>query len=820
MIQLDWSLVKETLADAIELAPERREEFLSSRCGVDTHLRDAVDRLLRGHDSAKGFLDKPPAKSTIVERAPPQRVGPYLLRERLGEGGFGVVYRATQTHPFDRDVAIKLLKMQSHASAVAERFRTERDALARMDHEDICRVLDAGLTEEGSPFVVMELVRGNAINDHCASHRLAVREQAALVARAARAVHHAHQRAVIHCDVKPSNILVSVEGDTTRLRLIDFGIARAIDEADPDARNRSDLAGTPRCMSPERRTATRAADVRSDVYSLGSVLAELLKDAETADLARGARLCSDLHAIATLATTVDPAGRCDSAAAFADDIDRALRNEPLRAMPQGAWGRGQRFVRRNRVASVLTATAALAIIAGTGFALKGRAGAIVARDAATREARRAEFVSTFLLDDMLGSLDPDVARGRDVTVLELLARVDERMRTALADDPLLLADVAAALGGAYAHIGSDSEAITAFEFAIAMREQVDPPAPEHILSWRLDLAEAMFGDPIRHVGAVSLRAQNALDAIATLGPWHPISMRARLKHTPMPIDVTARTVELEEIAARARSLGPDGEAISLDAMRGLAKIYGEFDRQAESLALFEQVVAATEKRFGPAHSETIVVKRDLAESLMKSGEHDRASDMFDEVVIRTRALIPAEHPALTGILTIVAAQKVAMDRPNEAIPLAEEVERAVLERDGPDSMQYISARLTRGQALVAASRFDGAITILEPLIPTLRLQWGDRHVRVGRALLTLARAKAGTGDRDGAIVAATGASVSVASTSDIGVAALEVRCRTLVEVGRNRESHELARGALREAPSSTPPEMLARLRALQAELGR
>lgn len=260
MSELDWSFVKETLADALELAPERRADFVALRCSGRPDASSAVLRLMRGHEEATGFLDESSgARASEPDRPPPEDIGPYRLHEAIGEGGFGVVYRAAQMHPFVREVAVKVLKPASRAAAIVERFRVERDALAKMDHEDICRVLDAGLLDDGRPFVVMELVRGLPISQFVRDHRVDLRGRIELLLRAARAVHHAHQRAVVHCDVKPSNILVAQEGGSTRLRLIDFGIARAFGEHG-DGGSGSDLAGTPRYMSPERRSALGPAD--------------------------------------------------------------------------------------------------------------------------------------------------------------------------------------------------------------------------------------------------------------------------------------------------------------------------------------------------------------------------------------------------------------------------------------------------------------------------------------------------------------------------------------------------------------------------------
>jgi tetratricopeptide (TPR) repeat protein len=789
---LDWDSVKEALADAIELDPAERSDFLDRRCGGDTTLRATVERLLRGHDSASGFLDAsstPAPSRPLEEPPPPERIGPYSLRERLGEGGFGVVYRATQTEPFERDVAIKILKPNNRAGALAARFRAECDTLARMDHEEICRLLDAGVTPDGSPFVVMELVRGAAIGEHCSKARLGIAARASLIARAARAVHHAHERAVIHCDVKPSNILVSGEGAATRLRLIDFGIARAVDEADPDRRTRSDLAGTPRYMSPERRSAERAADVRSDIYSLGSVLAELVEAAAANSLVESRSLLRDLRAIAAMATAADPVDRYDSAAIFAEDLERALRGESIRALPEGSWRSLLRVVRRRRVASALAATALFAIVVGSGAALLSRSAALEARDEARRQARRAEFVSNFLLDDMLGALDPNVAQGRDVTVLELLTRVDERVRASFDDDLTLRAELAGTLGTAYRHIGREQEAASAFELAIATRQADHPEDAAAILGWRVELAEAFMNIPERHGEALALRAQNVRETKEKLGDWHPVTLAARLQHMDLPVDWDVRAAELEAIAARARELGEPG--LAEDALRTVATIRSETGHLPEAVQSLETAVASAEARLGPSHSDSIVLRRALADLLLKSGRNEEANAMFDEVVRRTRAMLPADHPALRGLLSIVATRKILLGHPDESIALANELVAATRAIEGVDSIQHSSALHTLAQGLTAVGRTDEALAILEPLIPALRTRWGERHLQVGRAMISIARAHAARRDWPRVLEVTAEAAPIVAPSGDATLGCLELRATALVELGRPAEARTL-----------------------------
>lgn len=823
MTRLDWSFVKETLADALDLEPSGREAFVRLRCDGQPQLRDAVERLLRGHDSATGFLDGTLGNEATAPVAVPDRIGPYRVHETLGEGGFGVVHRATQLHPFEREVAIKILKGGTRAAAIAERFRVERDALARMDHEDICRVLDAGLTDDGRPFVVMDLVRGRPISEFCRERRVDLAGRVALLRRAALAVHHAHQRAVIHCDVKPSNILVSEEGDGLRLRLIDFGIAQALDAAVTDG-SRSGFAGTPRYMSPERRKVVGLADVRSDVYSLGAVLDELLAEAVSAGLARDARLLRDVRAIAARAIAAEPTNRYESAAALATDLDAALDDRPIQAIPERTGRTVARLLRRHRLASTLAATAIVAIMAGAVAALQGRSQAIAARDEAAREARRAELVRDFLLDDMLGSLNPDVAQGKDVTVAELLARVDERMRASLADDPLLLADVAGTLARAYAHVGRDPEAIAAYKLAIATRESAfgeesdrEPTIEDRVrvLEWEIDLATAMLGTTEHHSEGLARRSWNAANAVKYLGPWHPLSLRARLAHTPFPLDAAERTRELEEILAHSQSLGAEGEELVETTSRNLAPFYTAVGRHDEAINLTECAVASAERRVGTHHGDAIVTRRAFAEALFRAGELDRANEQFDLIIVRCRSMLAPDHPALTGMLTQLAARKISIGRADDAIAMMREVEATLRTRRGDDvgegSIQHTTALLTLGQAYVAGGLFEDADATLTPIIARLETYWGPRNPQTARGVLALAQAKRGRGDSDAALDLATNVTRRVGYNSMEGLEAVELRCELLTRRGQPDEAKRLAGEALKSLPVDASEALRRRL---------
>ncbi|MES2694400.1 MAG: serine/threonine-protein kinase, partial [Verrucomicrobiota bacterium] len=277
-------------AQALALPAAERSAFIAQACGADVALRLAVEALLRAHEDA-GFMQGPAGGEADdlltllrVSRAAPEgagdRIGRYKLLQKIGEGGCGTVYLAEQEEPVRRRVALKVIKLGMDTREVIARFEAERQALAMMDHPNIARVFEAGATETGRPYFVMELVRGTRITEYCDQHSLPTAERLRLFTQVCHAVQHAHQKGIIHRDLKPSNILVTLHDGTPLPKVIDFGIAKATQGRLTDATLFTafeQLIGTPAYMSPEQaQLSSTDVDTRSDIYSLGVLLYELL----------------------------------------------------------------------------------------------------------------------------------------------------------------------------------------------------------------------------------------------------------------------------------------------------------------------------------------------------------------------------------------------------------------------------------------------------------------------------------------------------------------------------------------------------------------
>jgi eukaryotic-like serine/threonine-protein kinase len=414
--------LREIFADAAEISdPAARAAFLDSACRDNHTLRERVERLLAADVGAGKFLQSSDTTTTeLFSEKPGDRIGRYRLIQRIGRGGGGVVYLAEQEEPVRRRVALKILKLGMDTQSVVARFEAERQALAIMDHPNIARVLDAGATETGRPYFVMELVSGQRLTDYCGARQLSLQQRLELFISVCQAVQHAHQKGIIHRDLKPSNILVSEHEGVPVPKVIDFGIAKATGkglDAPAGLTNVDQFLGTPAYMSPEQMEFTgRDIDTRADIYSLGVILYELLAgqppfDMTTAgfdqmrhlirevdpprpstrmtrkltkatgsppQLAREqlAAVRSDLDWVVMKCLEKDRARRYETANALAMDLRRHLDHEPVVARPPSNLYRLQKVVRRHRLVFVAAGTVlvvlVLAVIVSAELAMRAR----------------------------------------------------------------------------------------------------------------------------------------------------------------------------------------------------------------------------------------------------------------------------------------------------------------------------------------------------------------------------------------------------------------------------------------------------------------
>jgi len=467
-----------------------------------------------------------PAEAQGDPRSPaeaaPSRIGPYALLERLGEGGFGEVFRAQQEEPLRREVALKVIKAGVSGGEVLSRFETERQALSLMNHTNIARVLDAGTAPDGRPYVVMEFIPGLPITEYADRHGLTLEQRLGLFLPCCRAIQHAHQKGIIHRDLKPSNILVATQDDEPVVKVIDFGVAKAVGKplhGPAVVTEFGQLIGTPEYMSPEQvDLSSHNIDTRTDVYSLGVLLYELIigklpfeaavlraegysgmrriirneepirpsrrltrlgERAEEIARRRGLdgrglvrRVRGDLEWIILKAMEKHRSARYATVSELAADVTRFLAGHPVSVGPPSPVYRLRKFVRRHRAltASGIVVLAALAI--GLFEVVSGLVLQRKARIAAQREVARTNAATDFMLR-IFGSLDPAIT-GTEITVVQALEGAAREIDTMFEDEPDLEAAVRAVLARYY--------------LAMGLLERAEPHARR-----ALDLRRSLFG---------------------------------------------------------------------------------------------------------------------------------------------------------------------------------------------------------------------------------------------------------------------------------------------------------------------------------------
>ncbi len=742
--------IRELLLAAMERPADERAAWLAEACKGDEELRKAVQSLLDHEDSGDEFLRTAGAfELTGAEITPPERIGPYRVGEKLGEGGFGVVYAAEQTEPVRREVALKLLKRGMDTRAVLARFGAERQALAYMEHPNIARILDAGKTDEGLPYFVMERIRGLPITEHCVREGLGARERIELFTQVCAGIQHAHGKGVIHRDIKPSNVLVAMEGGRAVPKVIDFGIAKALHPSLEELAAltfQGQAIGTPSYMAPEQAIGDPAADVTSDVYSLGAVLYELLAGAppfETDSLiaagvdgmfrilreqdpptpsTRASRvgavpvrsslrpgdLRGELDWITMTAIAKEPSRRYPSARDLAEDLRRHLRHEPVKASPLGAAYQMRKFARRHRFAVGLVAAGLVVLLAFTAVT-------VFQSRRVARERDRAERIAGFL-GEMLATVDPEVVgeglwtdlreRVEDGEVFddlfegvnptdaalrlldeEVLAPAGRTIDEELGDDPLLAARMRTRFGQAYRALGL-------FERA--------EPYHRQALEQQIALLGRDHAETISNQNGLAVLLED-LDRYAE-----------------------AESLALDALDRARAALGEDSKEV-LSALINLGVILSRTGREEEAEATRREALGLHRRILGDDHPETIVAIGSLGIQLHEVGEFAEAEPLLRECVERAERILDEDSSVRLTALNNLAMLLDTTGRYAEAEPIKLRILETSRRVRGEDHPETLTFALNYVASLDLQEKFEEAEAAYREVLGRLEAALGDRH---------------------------------------------------------------------------------------------
>jgi eukaryotic-like serine/threonine-protein kinase len=585
-----WQQIKAVLATALDLPLPERANYLDRSCAGDDSLRQAVEQLLANEKPGQDFLNPGALAATAAAILPDdggfwlgRNVGSYKITQQIGAGGMGEVYRAVRADSeYQKEVALKLVRAGQYAGFIVDRFRNERQILATLDHENIACLLDGGTTDDGTPYFVMELIEGQPLAEYCGQRHLSVAERLRLFLKVCAAVQYAHQRLIIHRDIKPGNILVTAEGTP---KLLDFGIAKIIDSGPGNSQVDATVTAlrilTPHYASPEQLQGA-AVTTSSDVYSLGVVLYELLSGqspygkrtnspaevaqavcdveperpsvavlrSERADAAASSserlskQLRGDLDNIVLMALRKEPARRYQSVERFSEDIRRHLEHVPVMARQDTAWYRTSKFVMRHRVGVISSALATVALIAGLAYAIhEGRAAkeqaaiTSVQRARAERrfnDVRRLAHSLMFEIHDSIKDL-PGATSARKLLVSRALEYLDSLSKESEGDLSLQrelasaydrVGDVLGYNGAA--NLGDYAGAMQSYKKALAIREvasAANPGDPE------------ITGDLLNDYFRLGFSMQDAGDDKGALDLFQkslPVAQRLVSEHPEIP----------------------------------------------------------------------------------------------------------------------------------------------------------------------------------------------------------------------------------------------------------------------------------------------
>lgn len=744
-----WSQVLRIFHDAVERPLDERTAFLRDACSGDQALCRQVEALLDAdrEDSllrtGGGWTEWSADRGSMTGT----QIGPYHVHEELGRGGMGVVYRARRTD-VETTVALKFLRERFPSASRLQRFLDERRTLGQLVHAGIARFLDAGMTDDGTPFFVMEYVDGVPITDYCDTHGLDVEARLRLFQQVCRAVRYAHRNLVVHRDLKPSNVLVTEGGE---VKLLDFGIAKLLDGKDERETGAATHTGpclfTPAYAAPEQ-VQGEAVSTATDVYALGTVLYELLAGQRPVDVTGAtwaeaaqrilhempaapsqvaqrtaspavpaAALRGDLDVICRAALRKDPERRYASAEAFCGDIQRVLENLPITARPDTVAYRAGKFLRRHRMGVLAALAAGLLLMSLAAFHTVRLA---QERDYAEQQAATAESVVAFLVETLEDG-DPNAAPGDTLTVHDVVDRAEDRAES-LRDRPLVQASILDAIGRVRLMHSDVARADSLFEASLQIRQAELPPGHPDVTTSLNHLAEAhaLRG---RYRSADSLLQTSIAIRHRAHGPsapetTAPAKLLAKVRYR------TGQYAQADSLYRQVFAIHDRTQALSDEALADAHQEWGmvqfRMGDYAAAAEQFQRVVTLFRAWYPEGHSGTASALANLASVERVRGNYEAAAKGYQEALVLTHDIMGARHLNAAIIQNNLAVTYHRQGKVEEAAGLMRENLGLRQELLGPTHPAVATAHNNLGEMLrdlgqlqEAASHFRNALHIRE-----------------------------------------------------------------------------------------------------------
>jgi len=794
---LNWERIQEVFDEASQLPADRRHDWVAEACQGDRTLYLQVESLLLALEQEGGFLEEQVASyaSRVAAVGTPERIGAYRILSEIGQGGMGAVYLAERADgQYQRRVAIKLVRGGvASGPELLRRFSMERQILAGLQHPHIAQLLDAGVTDDGTPYLVMEYVEGLRIDKYCDDNALSLRQRVALFQHVCSAVQYAHRNLVVHRDIKPSNILVTAEGVP---KLLDFGIAKLL-RTDLPAGD-LDHAAQPATLAltaPAVRLMTReyaspeqvrglAITTATDVYALGIVLYGLLTGrypfeavrsdfialeraicetdarppsaavSQLPDLSLASELRGDLDSIVLKAIRKEPGERYVSVEQLSEDLNLYLDGFPVAARRGSRRYRAAKFMRRHRWGMAAAAAFVVVLMAfGTGMSLlavrlaRERTRSNLEAVKARRAQETAEAVNHFLQSDLLAQAStlqqaksPNGKTDPHLTVRTALDRAASAIGGKFDGQPLVEASIRRTIGQTYFNLGLFPEAQQQWERSLDLRQHASGNEDADTLDAMRDLGD-LYMREAKYAQAQQLYGETLELDRRALGPQHPFTigtmyslgvLYTRQGKYPQAENLLAETLEL--------SLRVKGEMNddSVGLMRDLANVYSEEGKYAKAEPLFQKALDVEHRLFGPEYNDILVTKLYLGRLYDREGKFTEAEHLSSDTLNSARRVLGETHSTTAFLTTLLANVYLDEGKNGQAQALLEkalDLDRRIFGDENPNTLTAFSdvARIRQLQG-----RYTEAEKLYTRTLDLRRRVSGEEHPSTLRLMANLA----------------------------------------------------------------------------------